>query len=128
SVAHEPTRQGRHAGHPRLLGYSGSQAPVIHWMLTRLEINPRATFLEPELEQYGAEFEAAKAERLVRAVGVDDAVHIGGRRLVVQDGEDGLEAFDTDDCNVEPVSLEANAVRRWRFDVPRFVEGVRERN
>jgi hypothetical protein len=106
---------------------------LIGWLLERLEKHPHALFSEAELvNRDAAAFEALRSMRLLRRLPIDqDAGMVGttdGRQLQVLDHDGRLEAFDEDDFEFEPISTDISALARWRVDLARLAEAIRDAN
>ncbi len=107
---------------------------MIHWMLTRLEKNPRALFEEWELEkQNPAALEAIKREGLIRRLPAprlgDSYVDPSGRlRTVVANPDGTLEAIDEDDPECDPVPVTLSEVASWTVNVDLLCQRFREVN
>lgn len=100
---------------------------MIRWMLRRLEHNPRATFSEQELAEFGDAFDRAKNVGLVRS-SAEFSEHLlaGDRLLTVHALDDGLEALDEEDPAFDAVPIELSAVRRWYADPDALIQVMRE--
>lgn len=105
---------------------------MIGWLLTRLEANPRAVFLEAELRAYDSTgFEVLRGERLLRRLRVAATYPdpTGRRILSVFEGPDGtLEAIDDADPDFDPLPVTHVELAQWIVDLDRVAARIRAAN
>jgi hypothetical protein len=106
---------------------------VIRQLLARLEKSPWAIFYEWELAQsFPGEFEEARREGLLRRVPVrvDGGAYdsgLGQPLTLVATGE-GIEAFDDEDPEAEPLRLKNTDLVRYEVDLGAVARKFRETN
>lgn len=107
---------------------------MIHWLLTRLEKNPRAHFAEWELRrQDSAAFESLVHDGLIRRLPAprlgESYVDPSGRLLTLVPNPDGtVEGIDEDDPEYQPATVTLSELASWTVDLDALCRRFREAN
>lgn len=91
------------------------------WLWRQLELNPTATFSSAELErQLAADFTRLREGAVLRRLPhLAQSITADGRLLAVdQIDDDRFEAFDEDDPEYGPVTIDGSLVELWAVDLP----------